>query len=139
MRFFALFLLVFSVACSTNRPQSETGSHDDFIRGLENYETSKQTSYHYKNEEIYARIILDNKEKLKRCYDIEKSKGTTGISGMIILNFTIDYQGRILRAGVEESDLPISLKACLIKTLWAISFPPPNNRGQITVRQPLKF
>lgn len=92
-----------------------------------------------KNRDIYQRRIYENIPRFRLCYDKEKLKTGKTPSGKIILNFTVDGRGKIIRAGVEESQLSLSLKACLIRAIWEIDFPVPAHRGNLSVRQPLNF
>ncbi len=134
---FIVGLVFFIAGCSHTTTNEEIGVFDESY--LSRLESSQGSAVNPKNKDIYQQRIYENIPRFRLCYDQEKHKNGTAPAGKIILNFTVDGRGKIIRAGVEESQLPLSLKACLIRAVWEIDFPTPTHRGNLSVRQPLNF
>lgn len=103
---------------------------------------ARRPSYQEKKTESVRAINANLKKNItsfRACYVMAKRQGLPNIRGQVTLVFTVAKDGRPQRAGLMESDLPMKMKACLIRVLWSVSFPPPATGRPLKVHQPLRF
>lgn len=82
-------------------------------------------------------VITGNIKRFEYCYKQAASKNN--VTGRITLVFTVRRDGKVQRAGVINDSMPIKFKACLIRALWTLNFPPPIIGRPIKIQQPLEF
>jgi hypothetical protein len=81
------------------------------------------------------KAIASHRPEFKYCYDQHGEKAT----GQIIMVFRIRSDGKVQRAGIVTSELPIGLKACLVEKIYQIEFPKFRSGKNIDIKQPLNF
>jgi hypothetical protein len=81
------------------------------------------------------KAIASHRPEFKYCYDQHGEKA----SGQIIMVFRIRSDGKVQRAGIVTSELPIGLKACLVEKIYQIEFPKFRSGKNIDIKQPLNF
>lgn len=90
--------------------------------------------------DIIRKILMDNLIHFRSCYQNELSTRGQEFSGSVKLNFTIGASGHVSQAGVDgASDLPASVKKCVVNVLRGIAFPAPQGGGVVEVKQPMNF
>ena len=85
------------------------------------------------------KVIIKNIPKFKECYVKYYKKKRKGPRGVVPLNFTLKADGKVQRAGVGESKVPLKIKACLVEAVYKVQFPPSPNGDLVRVKQPLNF
>ena len=117
-----------------------TDDIDKFIDTPAKYQVLKKKRMTIGLDESHSsqirRIIIKNIPNFKKCYGPTKSNTRKGV---VPLNFTLTSDGKVQRAGVGESDVSIKIKACLVKTIYKVKFPPSPEGGIVRVKQPLNF
>lgn len=91
--------------------------------------------------DVIRRILMDNLPKFRFCYQSELERsGDEKTQGVIKLNFVIGASGNVTQAGVDDSsNLPGSVKRCVVSVLKGIQFPNPLGGGTVEVKQPMNF
>lgn len=142
MRPLFLFLLLVGYGCSSfpTSPRKEWREKNSWE--LEEVKEEVEGSPLQKKVEG---IIQKHGSQFANCYQKELEKfaqeGKT-LAGEVTLGFSLDSRGRMLRAGVEESHLPIELKGCLVEVLWKVTFPAWRELAlhpEVDFRLPLNF
>ena len=69
--------------------------------------------------------------------ELDRSKNE--FNGRVELNFIIGASGHVTRAGVLNSNIPNSVRSCVVNVLKGIPFPEPRGGGVVEVTQPMNF
>ncbi len=90
--------------------------------------------------DVIRRILMDNLPKFRYCYQSELERAGREVQGVIKLNFVIGASGHVAQAGVEDAtNLPATVKRCVVNVLRGIQFPEPMGGGTVEVKQPMNF
>lgn len=91
--------------------------------------------------EIIRRILIENLEQFRFCYQKMLDSENKSFSGVVKMNFIIGATGNVTRAAVETSDpnLHSNIKLCVSNVLKGIQFPAPRGGGVVEVDQPFNF
>lgn len=90
--------------------------------------------------DVIRRILMDNLPKFRFCYQSELERTGSELQGLIKLNFVIGASGHVNQAGVDNAtNLPSSVKRCVVDVLRGIQFPEPMGGGTVEVKQPMNF
>ena len=90
--------------------------------------------------DVIRRILREHIPQFRYCYQKELDRASKRFSGVVSLNFTIGASGRVTQAGVgANSNLPASVKGCVVNVLRGIKFPEPVGGGKVGVKQPINF
>ncbi len=81
------------------------------------------------------KTIADHRPEFKHCYE----EHGQGASGQITMVFRIRSDGKVQRAGIVTSELPMGLKACLVEKFYQIEFPKFRSGKSIDIKQPVNF
>lgn len=140
-----LFILCLFSSCSffkktDIRQKTEYKIRDADLEDMDQFIDSPQTRYQAKKgKQGYVRsIIFDNIKSFQSCYYKHRHLGQS-VRGKVTLVFTVLSNGKIQRAGVGESSLPLQMKACLVEVIYSLRFPSLPDGKAIKVQQPLNF
>jgi len=113
-KFFCLLLLF--GACSTSSEQS-------------------------KPKDLISKTLRQHIPELRSCYNKEREKNPDeNISGSVGTTFTILPSGEVTSVVVKsKSELPVSMKNCLMKSIEQIKFPKSLGGKNVDVIQPFNF
>ncbi len=93
--------------------------------------------------DVIRRILMENFQYFRNCYQRTLSSSNQAFDGMLPLNFVIGASGHVIGAGIgknaESSALPGEVKSCVIDVLKGIKFPDPLGGGTVEVNQPMNF
>jgi pSer/pThr/pTyr-binding forkhead associated (FHA) protein len=91
--------------------------------------------------DVIRRILREHIPQFRYCYQKELDrKAGRDVSGTIGLVFTIGASGSVSKAGVDQSsNLPGTVKQCVVRVLKGIRFPRPLGGGKVDVKQPFNF
>ncbi len=85
-----------------------------------------------------ARVVRGRLTAIKECYERELKRNPQ-LSGKVIVRFTIDEEGRVSQAVIEENTLPEkSVATCVAQRVERFRFPKPDG-GSVTVAYPFIF
>ena len=71
------------------------------------------------------KIINENRPKFKKCYEDERKKAQD-LKGTVVLELTLDADGKIKKSGVNGEESTIKLKAvtdCIVKVAESLTYP----------------
>lgn len=90
--------------------------------------------------EIIKKLLRDHIPQFRSCYqkELDNASSKEDLSGVVKLNFVIGASGRVNKAAIE-SELPTSIKECVVNVLKGIPFPEPKGGGNVEVKQPINF
>jgi hypothetical protein len=136
-RFSLFIIMLFLFSCAHTSKSSK--SRDTL--GYTNESSSESfDDLRKKTVDEVSKIIRDNVHIFRACYfKIVRKRGGKHLSGKVTIVFQLRADGKIQRAGVKESALPITLKSCIITELWKLNFPRPYTGSPVKVNQPLSF
>ena len=90
----------------------------------------------------YQRIISDNRDRFRSCYDAALAKHE-GIKGQVTLEWVLDPKGKVKEGAhidPDASDIQDEfLEKCMVAALRNLSFPPSRRGMESTVRYPFRF
>jgi len=90
----------------------------------------------------YQRIIGENREKFRSCYDASPAK-QKGNKGRVTLMWVLDPAGAVKDgASIEQASSDFyceTLETCLVTTLKTLTFPPSTRGMNSSVRYPFDF
>lgn len=75
--------------------------------------------------ESIRKIIDTNRSKFKKCYEIERKK-VPDLKGTVVLQLTLDADGKIKTAGVDADEGTIKVRAvsdCIVKVAQSLTYP----------------
>jgi hypothetical protein len=75
--------------------------------------------------ESIRKVIDANRPKFKKCYEDERKK-VPDLKGTVVLELTLDADGKIKSAGVDTEDGTIKVKAisdCMVKVARTLTYP----------------
>ncbi len=75
--------------------------------------------------ESIRKVIDANRPKFKKCYEDERKK-VPDLKGTVVLELTLDSEGKIKSAGVDTEDGTIKVKAisdCIVKVAQTLTYP----------------
>jgi hypothetical protein len=75
--------------------------------------------------ESIRKVIDTNRPKFKKCYEEERKK-VPDLKGTVVLELTLDAEGKIKSAGVDAEDGTIKVKAisdCIVKVAQTLTYP----------------
>ena len=75
--------------------------------------------------ESIRKVIDANRPKFKSCYEVERKK-VPDLKGTVVLELTLDADGKIKSAGVDTEDGTIKVKAisdCIVKVAQTLTYP----------------
>ena len=75
--------------------------------------------------ESIRKVIDANRPKFKKCYEEERKK-VPGLKGTVVLELTLDSEGKIKSAGVDAEDGTIKVKAisdCIVRVAQTLTYP----------------
>ena len=87
--------------------------------------------------ETILRVVRSGWGKFRLCY----AAGLTpcpNLQGRVSLEFVIGYDGSVIRARVNDSDLNADITRCVLKALYGLTFPRPVG-GPVRVSYPVVF
>jgi TonB family protein len=85
-----------------------------------------------------ARVVRGRLTALKECYERELKRNPQ-LAGKVVVRFTIDEEGRVSQAVIEENTLPDrSVATCVAQRVERFRFPKPDG-GSVTVSYPFIF
>ena len=92
------------------------------------------------DKELISKVMNDNQETIKTCYDKEL-KEEPHPAGSIIVNFVIEAEGNVSAATVvDKSTLRNkNIEICITDAIKKYTFPKPKGNGQVTVNYPFMF
>lgn len=96
--------------------------------------TSNPTSEETRTNDAIARVIRDNRQPFRECYERAKAKDPN-LQGTLTLHFVLDPNGSVKMAELNEARSTITTPAavnCAIGVLKQLKFPP-SSRGMETV------
>ncbi|MBO4351275.1 MAG: AgmX/PglI C-terminal domain-containing protein [Proteobacteria bacterium] len=114
---------------------------------VQNLVYSPKTSIQYKSptvtgnidKRIIQKIVRMNKTQLQVCYEQEIEKNPR-LEGHIIIQSTIDQDGKVTETIVKESTLPDKkIENCFVKTMRNFNYPSPKGGGTASVEFPFVF
>ncbi len=76
--------------------------------------------------ESIHKIIKENRAKFKKCYEDERKK-IPDLKGTVVLELTLDADGKIKKSGTAAEESTIKVKAvsdCIVKIAEGLSYPP---------------
>lgn len=86
------------------------------------------------------RILLENVPQFRYCYQKELDVRQAGVSGVLSVQFVIGPSGHVTRARpTSGSNLPKTVKNCVISHLKTIRFPRPKGGSSVTINTPLNL
>ena len=125
---------------SSDYSNRNTEDIDKFIDTPSKFQVLKKKRMTVELDESHSsqirKFIIRNIPNFKRCYAGQKSNKPLGV---VPMNFTLNPDGKVQRAGVGESRVPIKVKACLVEKVYKIKFPPSPEGDIVRVKQPLNF
>jgi hypothetical protein len=71
------------------------------------------------------KIINENRPKFKKCYEDERKK-VQDLKGTVVLELTLDADGKIKKSGVNAEESTIKMKAvtdCIVKVAEGLTYP----------------
>lgn len=71
------------------------------------------------------KIINENRPKFKKCYEDERKK-VQDLKGTVVLELTLDADGKIKKSGVNAEESTIKVKAvtdCIVKVAEGLTYP----------------
>lgn len=71
------------------------------------------------------KIINDNRPKFKKCYEDERKKNQE-LKGTVVLELTLDAEGKLKKSGINMDESTIKLKAvtdCMLKVAEGLTYP----------------
>lgn len=90
--------------------------------------------------DVIRQILVENIPKFRYCYQKVLDRSKRAFNGIVRLNFIIGASGYVTKAGVDSmSNLPSSVKGCVVNVLRRIPFPEPAGNGVVEVNQPMNF
>lgn len=72
------------------------------------------------------KVINDNRPKFKKCYEDERKKAQD-LKGTVVLELTLDADGKIKSAGVDPDESTIKVRAvtgCIVGVAQGLKYPP---------------
>ena len=90
---------------------------------------------------IIRKILMDNLDKFRFCYQKELDRMYGKRGGIAVLEFVIGASGHVgsASASLKSSSMPGSVSSCLVRVLKGIPFPEPLGGGIVEVKQPMNF
>ena len=76
--------------------------------------------------ETLHKIVKDNRAKFKKCYEEERAKAQD-LKGSVVLELTLDGDGKIKSIGTNAEESTIKIKAvtdCIVKVAQSLTWPP---------------
>ncbi len=90
--------------------------------------------------DVIRQILVENIPRFQYCYQKVLDRSKRAFNGIVRLNFIIGASGHVTKAGVDSiSNLPSSVKGCVVNVLRRITFPEPAGGGVVEVNQPMNF
>jgi TonB family protein len=90
--------------------------------------------------DLIRKILREHLPQFRFCYQKELDRTAKKIEGVVKFNFTIGASGSVNRAGISRStNVPASVKKCVLNVLRGIRFPKPRGGGTVEVSQPINF
>ncbi len=90
--------------------------------------------------DVIRRILRENLPQFRHCYQKVLDQSSSSFSGVIDMNFIIGATGNVTKAGVSSSsNIPGSVRGCVVNVLKGIQFPSPLGGGEVEVNQPFNF
>lgn len=90
--------------------------------------------------DVIRQILVENIPRFRYCYQKVLDRSKQAFNGIVKLNFIIGASGYVTKAGVDSvSQLPTTVKSCVVNVLRKISFPEPAGGGVVEVSQPMNF
>ncbi len=90
--------------------------------------------------DVIRQILVENIPKFRYCYQKVLDSSKNAFDGVVKLNFIIGASGHVTRAGVDSvTNIPGSVKSCVVNVLRRIRFPEPRGGGVTEVSQPMNF
>jgi hypothetical protein len=88
--------------------------------------------------EVIRRILRQNLGRFRLCYYEREHKFDPKLQGHIDIKFIIDREGIVSHAEAQRSDLPDRMVQCVVRGVFSLSFPQPEE-GAVTVVYPIRF
>lgn len=127
-----LILLILIVGCS-NSLEIKKSSSNEIASGHSAADSPV-------NVKVISTQIRNAMPDFQNCYKVYTKESGIVLTGVVNLNIEID-EGKILNGFVESEDAyPDSLKTCLRKTIFSMSFEDlKNHKEEIHINQPVNF
>jgi outer membrane biosynthesis protein TonB len=104
---------------ATSKPADESKPKaDEGKKGAAPVDDSRTTA-------SIQKIINDNRPKFKKCYEDERKKAQD-LKGTIVLELTLDADGKIKKSGFNAEESTIKVKAvgdCVVKVAEGLTYP----------------
>lgn len=104
-------------------------------------QTSESTPVDTRGKEDIQRVVAENRDKVRACYDAALSTNP-GIKGDLVISFVIDPEGNVKAAETNwsESDLHVpELDTCAVEAVKTFKFPPSSRGLESKVNYPFNF
>ena len=89
---------------------------------------------------VIREVIRQHLGQMRACYERVLQSGRPGVSGRVVVTFTIAPNGKVPTATLRDSELADpQAEACILSAFQAMRFPPFAGRGSITITYPLIF
>ena len=98
--------------------------------------TSKPRVRGSMDKEVIRRVIRQNLSQVQRCYQ-EGLGRVPGLRGRVVVEFTIDKTGRVVRSVVKQTTLgDMAVEQCIARQARGWRFPKPTGGGIVIVSYP---
>lgn len=104
-------------------------------------QSSESTPVDTRGKEDIQRVVAENRDKVRACYDAALSTNP-GIKGDLVISFVIDPEGNVkaAEANWSESDLHVpELDTCAVEAVKTFKFPPSSRGLESKVNYPFNF
>jgi hypothetical protein len=104
---------------ASNKAADEAKPKADEKKGAAPVDDSRTTA-------SIQKIINENRPKFKKCYEDERKKAQD-LKGTIVLELTLDADGKIKKSGFNAEESTIKVKSvgdCIVKVAEGLTYPP---------------
>jgi TonB family protein len=101
----------------------------------------ERTKEETRTTEIIQKVVKDNRQPVRDCYD-KAQKELKTLRGTMTIKFTLDAEGNVKKAelAIERSDLKApAVVDCALAEIKKIKFPPSSRGMDTTVNYPFDF
>ncbi len=118
---------------------SETPAEDSASKA--DSASAQQGPAETRTTEVIQRVVLNNRQSARNCYDLERSK-VPELAGTLTIFFVIDPQGNVKHAELNQERSTLgqdALVQCVIRAIQRLKFPPSSRGFESEINYPFDF
>ncbi len=118
---------------------SETPAEDSASKA--DSASAQQGPTETRTTEVIQRVVLNNRQSARNCYDLERSK-VPELAGTLTIFFVIDPQGNVKHAELNQERSTLgqdALVQCVIRAIQRLKFPPSSRGFESEINYPFDF